>query len=73
MVKGEASGHEDAHKAKQRSAALLLKPSERLKEFYLRMKMRRFTFWKVCAGKNVADRLNGVKTGDNRPVRSLLQ
>ena len=60
-------------KLSKRSAALLWKPSEILKDFYLRMKMSRFTFWKVCAGKNVEDRLNGVKTGDNRPVRSLLQ
>lgn len=47
--------------------------SEIWKDFYLRIKMSGFTFWKVHTSKNVKDRLNGVKTGHDRPVRSLSQ
>lgn len=45
--------------------------SEIWKDFYLRIKMSGFTFWKVYVSKNVKDRLNGVKIGYDRLVRSL--
>lgn len=45
--------------------------SEIWKDFYLRIKMSGFMFWKVYVSKNVKDRLNGVKIGYDRLVRSL--